>query len=598
MSARIHIARDLSLPDDVVTKKLAMLGTTGSGKSYAATKLAEELFGIAAQVVAVDPVGIWYGLRLSASGKSPGLPFTIFGGLHGDVPIDPTKGALIADVICDRNISAVIDVSQLDSDTDALRFVRDFGTRLFERRKAKPKAMHIFVEECQEFLPENPQSQYERMCLHAWKRICKIGRNFGIGVSLISQRPQEVNKKALNLTECMFAFQMQGPHERKAVRAWIEDIGGDGKIVDQLPKLEVGHAHVWSPRWLKISREVAIGKKHTFDASSTPELGESKAAEVKPLSSKDLEALRKEMAEVIEKEKENDPTALKAKLAAAQRELAKGATKSAGKPAAAASNPTTVKEQYDAGYQRGVHFTIQHLGKQIRRLEEDVKKFVMLMNGHFGKGKAICDGFRLETIDTESGVTSLTKSGPPPKAPTAATPAKPEASRPAKYYNRPIATAPPTLGPGGVSKGETDILQRIVQMNGATPAQISVLVQLKRSTRNKYLQLLGSRGFISRDGEKYVATPEGVAAAGDIPELPVGHDRFQYWLTQVSAGEASILREAYEQGPDEPTDRVALGEAAGLQRSTRNKYIQILIARQLLVDAGKGKVRVSRDLFD
>ncbi len=33
--------------------------------------------------------------------------------------------------------------------------------------------------------------------LHAFTRLVKIGRNFGIGVSLLSQRPQEVNKKVL-----------------------------------------------------------------------------------------------------------------------------------------------------------------------------------------------------------------------------------------------------------------------------------------------------------------------------------------------------------------------------------------------------------------
>lgn len=38
---RLAIARDLALPLDAVTQKLAFLGRTGSGKTYAATKLAE-----------------------------------------------------------------------------------------------------------------------------------------------------------------------------------------------------------------------------------------------------------------------------------------------------------------------------------------------------------------------------------------------------------------------------------------------------------------------------------------------------------------------------------------------------------------------------
>jgi hypothetical protein len=38
---RLKLADDLSLPLDVVTEKLAWLGRTGSGKTYAAMKLAE-----------------------------------------------------------------------------------------------------------------------------------------------------------------------------------------------------------------------------------------------------------------------------------------------------------------------------------------------------------------------------------------------------------------------------------------------------------------------------------------------------------------------------------------------------------------------------
>ena len=53
----------------------------------------------------------------------------------------------------------------------------------------------------------------------------RIGRNFGIGGSLISQRPQEVNKKALNMSGTLFAFQMTAPQERAAVRSRVTDHG-------------------------------------------------------------------------------------------------------------------------------------------------------------------------------------------------------------------------------------------------------------------------------------------------------------------------------------------------------------------------------------
>jgi hypothetical protein len=90
-----------------------------------------------------------------------------------------------------------LDVSQFESDADKARFARAFSDRFFFRKKAAPSAVHVFIEECQEFAPQNPQRE-EAAMLHAFTRLVKIGRNFGIGVSLLSQRPQEVNKKVLS----------------------------------------------------------------------------------------------------------------------------------------------------------------------------------------------------------------------------------------------------------------------------------------------------------------------------------------------------------------------------------------------------------------
>src|SRR5690349_6134428 len=96
---KLRIATDLTLPIDATTEALGFLGRRGSGKTYAAQKFAEELHRAGAQFVVVDVVGNWYSLRLAADGKSPGIPIPVFGGLHGDIPIEPTGGKLIADVI-------------------------------------------------------------------------------------------------------------------------------------------------------------------------------------------------------------------------------------------------------------------------------------------------------------------------------------------------------------------------------------------------------------------------------------------------------------------------------------------------------------------
>lgn len=232
--AKLKIAEELALPMAAVTEVLGFLGRRGQGKSYAAQKLAELMHDAGAPFVVLDPVGNWYGLRLAADGKTPGIPIPVFGGLHGDVPLEPTAGKLIADLIADRNISAVLDVSQFESDADKARFAHDFGARFYYRRKQAPAAVHLFLEECQEFVPQNPMGDEKRV-LHVFQRMTKLGRNYGIGVSLISQRPQEVNKKVLNLTELLFVFQLTGPHERKAVEGWIQEKG-----IDELPATGYG----------------------------------------------------------------------------------------------------------------------------------------------------------------------------------------------------------------------------------------------------------------------------------------------------------------------------------------------------------------------
>ncbi len=66
----LHLADKLSLPaDEAVTQKYGFIGRSGSGKSYAAMRLAELFLSAGAQIIALDWVGIWWSLRLAATGK-------------------------------------------------------------------------------------------------------------------------------------------------------------------------------------------------------------------------------------------------------------------------------------------------------------------------------------------------------------------------------------------------------------------------------------------------------------------------------------------------------------------------------------------------
>src|SRR5687767_11524743 len=118
---KLSIAEDLLLPIDAATQTFAFIGRKGSGKTYGSSKLTELLIDSGIQVVIFDTVGNWYGLRLASNGKDKGINIPIVGGLRGDIPLEPTGGALIADVLIDSGRSMIIDASQFTK-ADRQRF--------------------------------------------------------------------------------------------------------------------------------------------------------------------------------------------------------------------------------------------------------------------------------------------------------------------------------------------------------------------------------------------------------------------------------------------------------------------------------------------
>src|SRR6516225_2443451 len=60
----------VSLSAEALDDRIAIVGTAGSGKTYAAKGFVERLLESGARVTIVDPLGVWWGLRASADGTS------------------------------------------------------------------------------------------------------------------------------------------------------------------------------------------------------------------------------------------------------------------------------------------------------------------------------------------------------------------------------------------------------------------------------------------------------------------------------------------------------------------------------------------------
>jgi DNA helicase HerA-like ATPase len=86
----------IKLPLATATKAVAILAKRGAGKTYAAAVLAEEFHKNGILFVVFDPIDVWFGLRLSRDGKTPGLPVVVFGVENADVKLDKDIGKDIA----------------------------------------------------------------------------------------------------------------------------------------------------------------------------------------------------------------------------------------------------------------------------------------------------------------------------------------------------------------------------------------------------------------------------------------------------------------------------------------------------------------------
>jgi hypothetical protein len=561
---KLKISEDLSLPLEAVTQKLAFLGRTGSGKSYGATKLCELMLEAHAQVVALDPVGVWWGLRTAGKGKGFAIP--VFGGLHGDLPLNEHSGVTVADMIVDRNISAVLDVSQMLAG-EQRRFATDFVTQLFQRKKAAPSAMHLFIEECQEFVPQNVGREEGRM-VHAFERLIKLGRNFGIGASLLSQRPQEVNKKALNQTECLFAFQMTGPQERKAIESWVSEKGVTDNIVDQLPKLRVGEPHIWSPAWLRESKTIRIAAKRTADVSSTPKLGQKEAPHA--LTSVDLEELREQMQTTIEEAEANDPEQLNREITRLKKENARLQL-----PQAA---PMPALTEEEIGLLRETRVWGEGFGKHLEKLAAD-----------FNRGLDVA----LEAVRRLGPVTAkadaIMQKNLHKRTVTAATPAV--------RTNASSTTANGIIGGSGMRR----IMIALAQRPGLSAKQIGTRAGMssKSGTFGTYLGKLRSNGWVDGGRDRMVLTQSGIAALGDYDPLPTGSALLGYWLGELGGGSgaARMLQALAEAYPSFMT-KEELGSSAQISHTSGTFGTYVGKLRSLELIEGKGELRASADLFD
>lgn len=543
--SRLVASAVAAIPPAVFDRKtIAVLGHSGSGKSFAAKGAVEAMLLRGERVVVLDPTGVWWGLRASADGIKPGFAVAVFGGLHGDVEIVEASGAPLAQLIADRNLPAIVDLSEFTMGAQN-RFATAFLEQLYH---ANRRPLTIVVDEADLFAPQRPMPD-QTVLLNRMEQIVRRGRVRGFRPWLITQRPAELHKSVLSQAGTVIAMRLIAPQDRDAFGSWIEgqaDRDTGKTILAALPKLATGEGFVWSPASEFLER-ITFPPITTFDSGRTPEHGESIET---PERLADID-----LAGVLDALKDPGPVG-----------------KRGG--AAAAADGKAIEAAQTRGYADG-----------------------------YAAGRA--DGFNEAKAAAAAAVAAIAPSGalvagPPVQAPqkpvTAVPPVLPIAS---KVSSRPSMAA--AASPGlAMPKAERLILTSLVQYPaGRSKQQIAVLTGYLSTGGgfNNAISALRSKGFVFGGADQILATDAGVRALGTPDVLPRGQALRDFWLGRLGKAERESLRALCRAYPHSLTKQ-QIAQEAGYEATGGGFSNALSKLRRHHLIVGTQNIVASPDLFD
>lgn len=553
----LHLAPSVTLPLDLITESSAIIAKKGAGKTNAAIVLLEEVYAVGVPVVSIDPKGDHWGVRAGADGeKGGGLPFVVFGGLHADVPLEPGAGVYVADLVRERRLSVVLDVSEFTVGERA-RFLTAFADRLYRRPEKEP--MLLMLEEAHEYIPQMVRGEDAKM-VGAFERLVKLGRHKGLGVVMVTQRSASLNKNVLTQADNLFVLRTTSKQDRDAVKAWMDTNADALDLLTALPSLKTGEAILWQPERGDPLR-FQFRMRHTYDAGATPKVGE-KPRPPATLADVDLREISAAMSETIEKAKADDPRELRRRIAELQRELA-------------ARPSEKVRE-------------IEKVVEVPALTAED--REVLAELGGMLKGLAIVLPQYQEIRDR------VATAPPTPSRP----PAHPTATHTAPEAAMPRTTRAVTGGDIKLGKAERAILAALAT-HGAMPHKRLALIagySAQSSGFKNPLATLRRVGYAIGGGDSIAITTAGVEALGEFEPLPSGPALIDYWLRSPQFGKAerAILTALLDAYPHPLThDELAL--AAGYEPTSSGFKNPLAKLRRLEVAHGGGAaIRVDETL--
>jgi len=546
----LRIASNLTLPPEACTQTFAILAKRGAGKTYTAAVMAEEMLAADLPAVICDPIGVWWGLRAGADGKSPGLPILVFGGDHGDLPLDAGSGDTLARLIAEERLSCVVDLSKFRKG-EQTHFMTNFAERLYHSNR---HPLHLFLDEADAFAPQRPMPGEQRL-LGAIEDIVRRGRARGLGCTLITQRAAVLNKNVLTQIEVLVALRTIAPQDREAIDAWINvhgTIEQKARLATSLPSLPIGTAWFWSPGWLDLFQQVQIRRRRTFDSSATPTVG---AAPMKPkqLAEVDLARVSERLQATIAQAKADDPRELRRRIT----ELENASKKSS-------IDPAEIERAYQEGFRCGIEHGRAEVREAVCKFAEKISDYVIPPATPAARPAAA----QCHSAGSGSAVAPAPAAGP---------------GQPMPQMHRAMLTAL-AQHPEGLTKG-----QILLHTGYASSGPVS-----------KAFAELARNGWTNGDRARLGITDAGVKALGVYDPLPTG-EALRAWLTsgnKLSVMERALFKAICDEYPDAISKGEILRKAQYASSGPVSRAFARLVKYGYVVPSGRGELRAAREMFD
>ena len=282
---------DLPIPAEALEDAGIVLGRRGAGKSNALMVLFEHELDAGHRSVMVDPKGDRWGMRMNPDGSPSRFDVPIFGGDHGDLPLEAAMGEQLGRLVAGHDLSCLIDLSRM-SLGDKQKFMMGFAPELLHHNRA---ALTLFIEEVDQFANQDPRYQ-PPMLVHHIANFSTLGRQRGIVPWVASQRPAKVNATVRSMADTFVGMKVTHALDRDAYRDWFKGHSKEAaaRVESEVGSLQPGEALVWVGA-AEFFDKVRFPMASTYDSGRTPKHGET--IEAVTLPKIDLGALEQALAD-------------------------------------------------------------------------------------------------------------------------------------------------------------------------------------------------------------------------------------------------------------------------------------------------------------